>query len=173
MIKVPRASEASATPTGADLFADDDSLEAAAATRGWAAPARRSGRGGGRAGAIGTRRQPVQGGQAKQRKAGEASQLAPIALRPSNSRAAWCADWWAHPDAVSRLGTAWMAWEAAWAEGGTAPSRWWAVDWAERWLAPSNKSGTFSGCSSGGHRDVSPPCPITPVPERHKQNVQP
>ena len=136
-------------------------------------PGRRSGRGGGRAGAIGTRRQPVQGGQTKQRKAGEASQLAPIALRPSNSRAAWCADWWAHPDAVSRLGTAWMAWEAAWAEGGTAPSRWWAVDWAERWLAPSNKSGTFSGCSSGGHRDVSPPCPITPVPERHKQNVQP
>jgi hypothetical protein len=52
MIKVPRASEASATPTGADLFADDDSLEAAAATRGWAAPARRSGRGGGRAGAA-------------------------------------------------------------------------------------------------------------------------
>lgn len=44
MIKVPRASEASATPTGADLFADDDSLEAAAATRGWAAPGRRSGR---------------------------------------------------------------------------------------------------------------------------------
>nr|WP_291834909.1 hypothetical protein [Candidatus Microthrix sp.] len=43
MIKVPRASEASATPTGADLFADDDSLEAAAATRGWAAPGRRSG----------------------------------------------------------------------------------------------------------------------------------
>ena len=99
--------------------------------------------------------------------------LAPIALRPSTSRAAWCASWWAHPEAVSRLGTAWMAWEAAWAEGGTAPSRWWAVDWADHWRALSDKAGTFNGCSSDGHRDVSPPRPRTPVPERYKAHVQP
>lgn len=95
--------------------------------------------------------------------------LAPIALRQLGHVGAWCAEWWSHPEAVVRLGALWGAWEAAWAEGGMAPSRWWVVDWEGHWKALSDKSGTFNGCTNISHRAVPPPRPRTPIPKEPTQ----
>lgn len=94
--------------------------------------------------------------------------LAPIALRETGASPAWCRRWFEHPEAAARLSVAWVAWEAAWAAGGEAPSRWWAVDWADHWRALSNPAGTFSGCTTTEHHEVGLPLPRDPIPERYK-----
>lgn len=91
--------------------------------------------------------------------------LAPNVLRPGGLGGAWCAQWWAHPEAAARLEALWMAWEAARTEGGEALSRWWTVDWASHWKALSSKTGTFNSCSATKHREVSDPLPCNPIPE--------
>lgn len=95
--------------------------------------------------------------------------LAPVALRDVPP-GRWCAKWWAHPDAVARFGALWSAWEAAWAEGGVGPSRWWVVDWEGHRRALLADSGTFSSCSipDGEHREVPPPMRLEPVPAGHE-----
>lgn len=94
--------------------------------------------------------------------------LAPIALRHAGGSGAWCARWWAHPEATARLGALWAAWEAAWADGGTGPSAWWILHWGPQWEALSAPSGTFGGCSGGNHRDVPPHRPLEPLPEEYQ-----
>lgn len=63
-------------------------------------------------------------------------------------RTHWCARWWAHPAAVTRLGHVWEAFEAARREPAPAMSSWWRdhVDHHMGWL--TSQDGPFELCDS-------------------------
>lgn len=76
----------------------------------------------------------------------------------------WCAQWWRHPEAVSRLDALWLAWEQMRLEGGTAMSAWWR-DYADptmRALFQSN--GTFEGCTPDRHAPKGRALPVVQPP---------
>jgi hypothetical protein len=51
--------------------------------------------------------------------------LAPSIRRPRNNSQCWCACWWAHAEALSRLEALWRAWEFLRLDGTTGMSVWW------------------------------------------------
>lgn len=77
----------------------------------------------------------------------------------------WCPKWWAHPEAVSRLGALWAAWEQAQEEGGSSPSTWWIYHFDGQYPHIFGASGPFAGCDTIRHLDPQPPWPTVPVPD--------
>lgn len=76
----------------------------------------------------------------------------------------WCARWWDHPEALDRLGTLWVAWEAAQKEGHSAPSYWWVFHFENHWHALTDaREGPFAGCASE-HRAAAAPLEIIDPP---------
>jgi len=77
--------------------------------------------------------------------------------RLDDKRYHWCAKWWAHPAAVTRLGHLWEAFEAARREPAPAMSSWWRdhVDHHMPWL--TSEVGPFEMCSSREHEHKRQP----------------
>ncbi|MGI8647805.1 MAG: DUF4913 domain-containing protein [Acidimicrobiales bacterium] len=76
----------------------------------------------------------------------------------------WCAHWWEHTEAVSRLESLWKAFEALRLDAGTGASVWWrdhADPCMDRLSAPD---GPFRGCSNTSHV-LLPPLPMVEPPE--------
>jgi hypothetical protein len=71
---------------------------------------------------------------------------------------AWCRDWWAHPEAVSRFTAMWDTWEA-----GGATSDWWLTAdlHMDRLRDPQ---GPFVGCANGHLLNSPPPMAHTAPP---------
>jgi hypothetical protein len=73
----------------------------------------------------------------------------------SEKRAAWCPEWWKHPEAVERLFALWTARTQAYAndEDLAAVSSWWAYHWDHH--APilfDTRTGPFRNCDKAlGH----------------------
>ena len=65
----------------------------------------------------------------------------------------WCRQWWAHPEAISRLEAMWRAWEAARVQDGPAGMATWWRDVADYHMSQLlDNDGPFHACRDG-HRD--------------------
>jgi hypothetical protein len=84
------------------------------------------------------------------------------------AKAAWCTEWWKHPEAVCRLSAMWRSWEALRLEPGTGTSVWWR-DHADHHMAKLlDPQGPFKGCTKEAHgaNKVLQPLPFgDPPPE--------
>lgn len=97
--------------------------------------------------------------------------LAQIWDRPLGSGTLWCAQWWAHAEAVFYLTALWHAWEDLRADGGASGMAAWCVNYLypimDRLTA---EDGPFKGCQpedgfgSGAHRPESAPHPGRRLP---------
>lgn len=70
----------------------------------------------------------------------------------------WCRKWWAHPEAVARLGALWHAWEyLRLAEPSEGIARWF-VQYADPIMRElTSPEGTFKLCKDHEHRNVNEP----------------
>lgn len=79
----------------------------------------------------------------------------------------WCAKWWLHAEAVSRIEAIWRAWEALRLDGTLGPSVWWR-DHADYHLGIlTSPDGPFARCSheKSRHQLIDP---LTAVPNPAK-----
>lgn len=64
----------------------------------------------------------------------------------------WCARWWAHPEAISRLYSLWRAWETLRvSDPQTGMSGWWRDHLDPHWAALTSEHGPFSRCRPDRH----------------------
>lgn len=84
--------------------------------------------------------------------------------RQLGAGATWCARWWAHAEAISRLEALWRAWEVLRLDEALGMSLWWR-DHANPHLAVllSRDAGPFAGCTPQRHVDL-PLLPSAPAP---------
>lgn len=68
----------------------------------------------------------------------------------------WCASWWQHPEAVSRLDAVRRAGEVLLSQGGAYPSLWWREHVDHHLLMLLSPDGPFAGCSPAKHAPASP-----------------
>lgn len=67
----------------------------------------------------------------------------------------WCSQWWDHPEAVDRFHALWLAYTAAESEGEL--SGWWVNHWDRQFTFLFSKSGVFSQCADGRHKNATDP----------------
>lgn len=65
----------------------------------------------------------------------------------------WCRQWWDHPEAVDRFHALWLAYMAAEAEDEL--SGWWVNHWDRHFAFLFSKSGVFSQCAGGMHKNAA------------------
>lgn len=76
----------------------------------------------------------------------------------------WCAQWWRHPEAVSRLTALWRAWEYLRLEPTTGMAVWWR-DYADPTMrALFDPNGSFEGCTPEEHQPKVVPLPVIAPP---------
>jgi hypothetical protein len=79
--------------------------------------------------------------------------------------ARWCECWWDHPEAVSRLGSLWRAWEALRLDPATGMSVWWRDHFGAHWPDLVSETGPFALCSEEGqHLGPMAPLPMADPP---------
>lgn len=94
--------------------------------------------------------------------------LAPVVERRVTQSSAvgvnWCASWWRHPEAISRLYALWRAWETLRvADPDTGMSIWWRDHFDSHFSVMTGEYGPFSKCSPDrGHVDTAP-LPVAPA----------
>lgn len=77
----------------------------------------------------------------------------------------WCAQWWRHEEAVSRLTGLWRAWENLRTDPTTGLAVWWR-DYADPAMrALFDEKGPFHGCTPREHSPKGIPLPLDPPPE--------
>jgi Domain of unknown function (DUF4913) len=79
----------------------------------------------------------------------------------------WCANWWAHPEAVLRLTALWRAWEALRLVPAMGMSNWWTLHYDPHMkVLLDAERGPFAPCTRGQHQDGKPgPLPLVGPPE--------
>jgi hypothetical protein len=82
--------------------------------------------------------------------------------RPLGGMYRWCPQWWAHPEAVSRLTALWRSWEAMRLEPATGISDWYGSHLDHHLPILLGPDGPFCQCSKDGHLEL-PPFPADPV----------
>jgi hypothetical protein len=87
-----------------------------------------------------------------------------VPLPPAESGLAWCAEWFRHAQALSRLDAVWRAWEHLRLEPALGIANWWThyVDPHMRALMDP-VAGPFARCRNG--HENSEPLPSAPAPE--------
>jgi len=73
----------------------------------------------------------------------------------------WCADWWKHPEAVSRLAGLWAAWENSHQLAGNEPSNWWIHHYQTQWPELTSTTGPFKSCTPQKHEPDPNKLPTT------------
>ena len=77
----------------------------------------------------------------------------------------WCATWWRHGEAVDRLRSLWLAWEASRWEGPMAMTVWWGDYCDPTMNALCAAQGTFAQCDADVPRhQQNRPLPSEPAP---------
>lgn len=86
--------------------------------------------------------------------------FAPLVHRQLDAGQTWCAQWWAHPEAVSRLEALWRAWETLRLDPAFGISQWWR-DHADPHLSVllSRDHGPFAACTPTRHNNDLPELP--------------
>ncbi|WP_424348023.1 DUF4913 domain-containing protein [Kocuria sp. CH-021] len=76
----------------------------------------------------------------------------------------WCAQWWRHEEAVSRLTGLWRAWENLRTDPTTGLAVWWR-DYADPTMRTLfDEKGPFHGCTPKTHGPKGIPLPLDPPP---------
>ncbi|MFI7482410.1 DUF4913 domain-containing protein [Kocuria sp. M1R5S2] len=76
----------------------------------------------------------------------------------------WCAQWWRHEEAVSRLTGLWRAWESLRTDPTTGLAVWWR-DYADPIMRVLfDEKGPFHGCTPRKHAPKGIPLPLDPPP---------
>lgn len=89
----------------------------------------------------------------------------PVDPSGRNTEWQWCASWWRHREAVSRLTALWRAWEALRLNPTVGMALWWR-DYADPTMAVLfSPSGPFYGCTPRLHQPGSDPLPLAPPPD--------
>jgi len=77
----------------------------------------------------------------------------------------WCAQWWKHAEAVTRLDAMWRAWEHLRMDGTTGGSVWLRDHCDYHMGVLLSSDGPFKGCTPEKHADRLQPLPIIAPPE--------
>jgi len=99
-----------------------------------------------------------------------AEQLAPVYRRDidlagRSTTFTWCAQWWRHEEAVSRLTGLWRAWENLRTDPTTGLAVWWR-DYADTTMRVLfDEKGPFHGCTPRAHNPKAIPLPLDLPPE--------
>lgn len=99
-----------------------------------------------------------------------AEQLAPVYRRDidlagRSTTFTWCAQWWRHDEAVSRLTGLWRAWENLRTDPTTGLAVWWR-DYADTTMRVLfDEKGPFHGCTPRTHTPKGIPLPLNPPPD--------
>lgn len=81
---------------------------------------------------------------------------------PGNVR--WCAEWWRHAEAVSRLSALWHSWEVLRLEPGTGMALWYRDHLDPQLNILLSDAGPFGGCTPEQHHAPTP-LPSAPIPD--------
>jgi hypothetical protein len=71
--------------------------------------------------------------------------------REISHKAAWCTEWWKHPEAVCVLDALWRAWEALRLDPATGMSVWWRDHCYPHMAKLADPNGTFKNCTIDQH----------------------
>lgn len=89
--------------------------------------------------------------------------FAPMFSRPTSPTLRWCAAWWEHAEAISRLEALWRSWEVARLDQLRGMALWYR-DFLDSQLAVlTSPSGPFAQCKPDRHADAEP-LPTVPAP---------
>ncbi|WP_223158699.1 DUF4913 domain-containing protein [Yimella sp. cx-51] len=99
------------------------------------------------------------------------SYVLPNWRHPLSGGVAWCARWWEHAEAISRLSACWEAFEVMRQEPAPALSVWWRDHLDVHMAALTRESGPFKQCDAarGSHKaqpvwaNVQPPAGLFPI----------
>ena len=84
------------------------------------------------------------------------SYFLPMFRRPLGGQYRWCAQWWAHAEAVSRLTALWRAWEAMRLEPATGISDWYSAHLDYHLPILLGPDGPFCQCDRSDHQELDP-----------------
>ena len=92
------------------------------------------------------------------------SHFLPMFRRPLGGEFRWCAQWWQHAEAITRLTALWHTWEALRLQPGTGMATWLRDHLDHQLPILLGRSGPFAQCSEDEHIDpriapAEPPLP--------------
>jgi hypothetical protein len=77
----------------------------------------------------------------------------PMFRRTLGGEFRWCAQWWRHSEAISRLGALWHAWEVLRLQPGTGIAAWYRDHLDHQLPILMGTRGPFYQCSEAAHRE--------------------
>jgi hypothetical protein len=81
------------------------------------------------------------------------SHYLPMFRRPLGGEYRWCAEWWRHAEAITRLTALWHAWEALRLQPGTGMATWLRDHLDHQLPVLLGRTGPFAMCSEDEHID--------------------
>jgi hypothetical protein len=81
------------------------------------------------------------------------SHFLPMFRRPLGGEFRWCAQWWQHAEAITRLTALWHSWEAMRLQPGTGMAIWLRDHLDHQLPVLLGRTGPFSMCSEDEHID--------------------
>lgn len=81
-------------------------------------------------------------------------QFLPMFRRPLGGEFRWCAHWWRHAEAITRLTALWHSWEVLRLEPGTGIASWLRDHLDHQLPVLLGRSGPFAQCSEEEHVDL-------------------
>ena len=78
-------------------------------------------------------------------------QFLPVYRRPLGGEYRWCAQWWQHAEAITRLTALWHAWEALRLQPGTGMAAWLRDHLDHQLPVLLGRGGPFAQCSEDEH----------------------
>ena len=89
----------------------------------------------------------------------------PMFRRTLGGEYRWCAQWWQHGEAISRLTSLWHAWEVLRLQPGTGIAAWYRDHLDHQLPILMGARGPFYQCSEDAHREPHE-ASVVPAPER-------
>ena len=88
----------------------------------------------------------------------------PMYRRPIGGEYRWCAQWWRHAEAITRLTALWQSWEAMRLQPGTGTASWLRDHLDHQLPILLGRSGPFAQCSPDEHVEprITPADPPPP-----------
>ncbi|HEY7146074.1 MAG TPA: DUF4913 domain-containing protein [Streptosporangiaceae bacterium] len=92
------------------------------------------------------------------------SHFLPMFRRPLGGEYRWCAQWWRHAEAITRLTALWHTWEALRLQPGTGMATWLRDHLDHHLPVLLGRTGPFSMCSEDEHIDPRQATTAQPPP---------